>query len=80
MVKVIALKDVFHVNGKPVLNGAFAVSKKGKPNPVFFRITRFVVNLVPSNSYQKMLQTDLGTLTPSSHWGSLLLKEDCACV
>ena len=31
MVKAIRKKDIFHVQGKPVVNGAFAVLKKGTP-------------------------------------------------
>ena len=75
MVKRILLEDVFRVDGKPVLNGAFAVTKKGEPSPGFLRITRLIVNLVPSNSYQRMLETDLNTLTPSSHWAGIFLDE-----
>ena len=76
MIKPIPYSKIFRVNGQPVLNGAFAVSKKGTPAEGFLRITRFIVNLVPSNSYQSMLQTDLGTLTPSSHWSSMILGEN----
>ena len=76
MIKAIPKEEIFHVDGQPVLNGAFAVEKKGCPSPGFQRITRFIVNLVPSNSYQQMLETDLGTLTPSTHWGSIYLGVD----
>ena len=46
--------------------------KKGLPKKGFKRITRLIMNLVPSNSYQIGLETDLPTLTPSTLAGFLL--------
>ena len=66
--------EIFHVNGKPVLNGAFAVPKKGTPLEGETRITRLIMNLVPSNSFQRLMQGDLSTLSGSSAWCSLILK------
>ena len=75
MVKAIPLKRIFHVKGRPVFNGAFAVTKKGTPLKGFSRLTRLIVNLVPSNAYFRMLQTDLNTLSPSSSWTQIVIGE-----
>eukprot|EP00971_Amphidinium_carterae_P267184 5300233-Amphidinium_carterae.1 len=48
----IELEQVFYAHGEPVLNCAFAVlktSSDGSPPP----LQRFIMNLVPSNSYQR---------------------------
>jgi hypothetical protein len=77
MVREIALSGVFSVDGVPVLNGAFAVEKKGKPGSGMKQVCRLIVNMSPSNAYQRMLQSDLGTLTPSTHWTSIYIHEGC---
>eukprot|EP00974_Lingulodinium_polyedra_P020898 2020625-Lingulodinium_polyedra.AAC.1 len=67
--------DVFAVNGVPVFNGGFVVEKKGTPLFVQARVTWFIVNMVPSNTYQRVAQTDLGTLASSTSWVSIGLSE-----
>ena len=67
------ISEAFQVDGVPVTVGAFAVEKKGEPLPGQVRITRVIVNMIPTNSYQRMLRSDLSTLTPSSHWGGIAL-------
>ncbi|CAK0872258.1 unnamed protein product [Prorocentrum cordatum] len=63
---------VFTVDGAPVAQGAFAVSKKGKPGNEQARITLFIVTMIPTNSYLKAICEDLGTLTPQGRrfWSS----------
>ena len=70
----IDLGEVFSVQGQPVLNGAFAVEKKGLPGPNEKRVTRLIMNLVPSNSYQRLMEGDLKTLASSTSWCGLVLK------
>ena len=70
----IDLTEVFSVQGQPVLNGAFAVEKKGLPGPGEKRVTRLIMNLVPSNSYQRLMEGDLKTLASSTSWCGLVLK------
>ena len=72
----IELEDVFQVDGQHVLNGAFAVEKKGTPDPGEKRVTRLIMNLVPANSYQQLMQGDLKTLASSTSWCGIILKPD----
>ena len=66
--------DIFRAHGKVVLNGAFAVLKKGTPAPGESRVTRLIMNLIPSNSYQRLMPGDLGTLSSSTNWCNIVLK------
>ena len=70
------ISEAFHVEGQPVTVGAFGVEKKGTPLPGQSRITRVIINMIPTNSYQRMLRSDLSSLTPSSHWGGIALFND----
>ena len=45
IVEPIMVDDVFHVHGRPLLNGVFAVEKSGTPAPGEARITRLIMNL-----------------------------------
>ena len=76
MAEPIELHDIFSVDGVPVLNGVFGVKKKGTPPPGVAQITRLIVNLVPTNSYQRMLETDLSTLSPSTTWSNIAIGEE----
>ncbi|CAE7175988.1 hypothetical protein AK812_SmicGene26686 [Symbiodinium microadriaticum] len=71
----IDFEEIFKVRGKPVLNGVFAVEKKGTPLPGELRVTRLIMNLVPANSLQKLMAGDLGTLAGSAHWASIQLRK-----
>eukprot|EP00435_Cladocopium_sp_Y103_P059482 s868_g21.t1 len=71
-------KDIYRVNGTPVLNGVFAVLKKGKPAEGEVRVTRLIMNLVPSNSLQRLMANDLDTLTSASHWAGCQLPPNSA--
>ena len=73
IIECIRLEDVFKANGSPVLNGAFAVEKKGQPGVGQVRVTRLIMNFVPANSFQKLMQGDLGTLASSSSWTQFVL-------
>ena len=70
----IGKEDIFSVEGVPVLNGAFAVAKKGEPLPGESRITRLIMNMVPSNSYQILQKGDLPTLASSTGWAGVVLE------
>ncbi len=73
IIEAIDLQDVFAADDGPVLNGAFAVEKKGQPGEGQVRVTRLIMNFVPANSFQKLMQGDLGTLASSSSWTQLIL-------
>ena len=74
IIEAIDEADIFKVNGFPVLNGAFAVEKKGKAGAGQSRVTRLIMNFVPSNSFQRLMPGDLSTLATSTSWTQLLLK------
>eukprot|EP00438_Fugacium_kawagutii_P024959 Skav213216 [mRNA] locus=scaffold2826:647978:650839:- [translate_table: standard] len=69
-------EDIFQVGGTKVLNGAFAVLKTGKPLEGEARIAKLIMNMVPANSYQMLMQGDLQTLSSSTNWSSLILKKN----
>eukprot|EP00438_Fugacium_kawagutii_P035486 Skav230564 [mRNA] locus=scaffold2372:215072:220645:- [translate_table: standard] len=68
--------EIFRVGGTMVLNGAFAVLKSGTPMEGEKRITRLIMNMVPGNSYQMLMQGDLQTLSSSTNWSSVVLKKN----
>lgn len=76
IIESIPLEKVFHAHGAPVLNGAFAVLKKGKAQGGETKVTRLIMNFVPTNSFQRLMAGDLSTLNSSSAWTQLLLRND----
>ena len=76
IIESIPLSEVFHANGVPVLNGAFAVEKRGKAGVGQCRVTRLIMNFVPTNSFQRLMRGDLDTLSSSVSWSQLILKDD----
>ena len=72
---VVEEDEIFCVNGEQVLAGAFAVGKSGEPTPPFSRVTRLIINMVPQNAYQRIAETDLTTLTPSSSWTGIVIED-----
>ena len=73
---VIPKEEIFSVDGELVLNGAFAVAKSGDPAPGEARITRFIMNMSPSNAYQVLMRGDLPTLSSAANWASIVLPKD----
>ena len=65
--------EIFCVGNTKVLNGAFAVGKSGSHAAGEKRITRLIMNFVPSNTFQMLMRGDLQTLSASSNWASLVL-------
>lgn len=66
-------QDIFSVGGVRVLNGAFAVLKRGDPAPGQSRVTRLIMNFIPSNEFQVLKGGDMGTLAGSTSWCGLQL-------
>ena len=73
IIECIKLDEVFVANGSPVLNGAFAVEKKGQPGEGQVRVTRLIMNFVPANAFQKLMPGDLATLASASSWTQFVL-------
>jgi hypothetical protein len=65
VLRSISVHDVFHVRGRPVFVGGFAVVKKGKPLKGSLRVTRFIINMIPTNSYMRTIVDGLGSLNPA---------------
>ena len=49
----IPLQSVFHAEGRPVLNGAFAVEKRGRAGAGQCRVTRLIMIFMPANAFQE---------------------------
>ena len=67
--------EIFSVNGMPVLNGAFAVVKKGKAAPGESRVTRLIMNFTPSNDFQILQKGDMTTLASATSWCALSIPD-----
>ncbi|CAK0868476.1 unnamed protein product [Prorocentrum cordatum] len=74
IVEAIEDEQIFRADGVPVLNGAFAVEKRGVPEAGEQRQRRFIMNMVPANSYLKIMTQDLSTLTASTSWVTVVLE------
>ena len=66
--------DVYKVQGKPVLNGLFGVSKHEFEGQV--EIMRVIMNLVPANKLCRALDSDIATLPSWSGMSPLMLMPD----
>ena len=74
IIEPIDYTEIFKVGDTPVLNGAFAVEKRGKAGVGQCRVTRLIMNFVPANSFQRLMAGDLSTLSGSSAWAQLVLE------
>eukprot|EP00959_Pyramimonas_sp_CCMP1952_P185141 3871359-Pyramimonas_sp.AAC.1 len=78
LVEPIALEDVLHVDGRPVLCGAFGV-RKGTERTIPLKdgtmghVLRLIMNLVPSNVVQRVVGGDMDQLPLSSQWSTIVL-------
>ena len=77
IIEAIRLEDIFHVQNAPVLNGAFAVEKKGRAGVGQSRVTRVRYHdFIPANCFQRLMAGDLNTLSSVSAWSHLILDDD----
>ena len=72
--KVVRESELYHIHGKPLLNGMFAVSKQEWVDNV--EVTRLIMNLVPLNSISRPLEADTCTLPSITALGGMFLEED----
>ena len=76
-------EEVFHVDGEPLLNGAFGVSKNKTVtgDKEKREVLRLIINLIPMNSLMRTLEGDIRTLPYGGQWsGIMLLGEDLVAV
>ncbi|CAK0805394.1 unnamed protein product, partial [Prorocentrum cordatum] len=71
----LAESELVRVRGEPVLNGLFAVEKKGAPAPGATRVTRLILNMVPGNSLLKAHVGEAALLAASTSWTSVVIPE-----
>ncbi|CAK0821056.1 unnamed protein product [Prorocentrum cordatum] len=67
--------EVFQVRGAPLLNGLFAVEKKGAPGPRAGRVTRLSLDMVPGNSLLTPFVGGASTLAASTGGTTLHLPK-----
>ena len=72
--QIVKESDLCHINGKPLLNGMFSVSKQEFIGPI--EICRLIMNLRPLNSISKALAGDTPTLPTVTSLGGIYLDED----
>ncbi|CAK0868119.1 unnamed protein product [Prorocentrum cordatum] len=72
---VLSEDQLVRVRGEPLLNGLFAVEKKGKPGPGAGRSTRLILNMVPGNALLKPHVGEASLLAASTIWVSLHVPE-----
>eukprot|EP00438_Fugacium_kawagutii_P012022 Skav218164 [mRNA] locus=scaffold5213:63405:66158:- [translate_table: standard] len=66
--------ELFHVEGSPLLNGLFAVSKEEYVGSI--ELLRLIMNLKPLNALVRPLEGDTATLPTITSLGTLFLDED----
>ncbi|CAK0812996.1 unnamed protein product [Prorocentrum cordatum] len=72
---VLSEDQLVRVRGEPLMNGLFAVEKKGKPGPGAERVTRLILNMVPGNALLKPHVGEASLLAASTSWVSLHIPE-----
>ena len=76
----IADEEIFCVEGKQVLNGAFGVTKP-HDDPVIIGpdeslpVLRLIMNLIPSNERQQTMFGDIKQLPTAGQWNALALLD-----
>ena len=66
--------DLYRVEGKPILNGLFGVSKNEFSGN--FEVMRLIMNLIPANRLCRALDADIGTLPSWAGMSPLCLQPD----
>eukprot|EP00438_Fugacium_kawagutii_P026151 Skav211889 [mRNA] locus=scaffold2402:77193:83007:- [translate_table: standard] len=68
-------REVAQVNGRPIFNGMFAVSK-GEFTPGGIEVMRLIMNLVPTNKLCRSLGGDISTLPSWAGMSPYLLEDN----
>ena len=69
-------QDVVHHNGQPLLNGCFGVSKGVPVREGGPEVLRLIINLIPLNMVQEILEGDIRTLPFVGQFSGLEVLED----
>ncbi|CAK0823374.1 unnamed protein product [Prorocentrum cordatum] len=65
---VLPAEELVHVRGEPLLNGLFAVEKKGAPGPGASRVARPSLNMAPGNALIEPIVGEAAMLAGSTSW------------
>ncbi|CAK0838767.1 unnamed protein product [Prorocentrum cordatum] len=68
--------ELVRVRAEPLLNGLFAVEKRGQPGPGAMRVTRLILNMAPGNALLKPRVGEAEVLAASTTWVSLHIPEE----
>ncbi|CAK0838388.1 unnamed protein product, partial [Prorocentrum cordatum] len=71
----IADDRIIKVGSRRVLAGAFGVAKGGSRSPGQACVQRLIINMVPADSYQRIMRDVIGTLSASPSWVAIPLPE-----
>ena len=69
-------QDVFHFQGKPLLNGLFGVEKKNKSLDSGEPVLRMIINAIPANALQETIEADIRTLPYFGQWSAISVDEE----
>ena len=69
-------QDVFHFQGKPLLNGLFGVEKRNKSLDSGEPVLRMIINAIPANAFQETIEADIRTLPYFGQWSAISVDEE----
>ena len=69
-------QDVFHFQGKPLLNGLFGVEKKNKSLDSGDPVLRMIINAIPANALEETIEADIRTLPYFGQWSAVAVDEE----
>ena len=69
-------QEIFHFRGKPLLNGLFGVEKKNKNLESGEPVLRMIINAIPANALQDMIEADIRTMPFFVQWSGISVDEE----
>ena len=69
-------QDVFHFRGTPLLNGLFGVEKKNKILENGQPVPPMIINAIPTNALQEMIEADIRTMPYFVQWSGISVEEE----
>ena len=69
-------QDVFHFQGKLLLNGLFGVEKKKKSLDSGEPVLRMIINAIPANALQETIEADIRTLPYFGQWSAVSVDKE----
>ena len=69
-------QDIFHFRGTPLLNGLFGVEKKNKTLESGQPVLRMIINAIPTNALQEMIEADIRTMPYFVQWSGISVEEE----